>query len=148
MGGDTAVARTAGPAPPPTPAPKTPQSGISPGSFTVRKRPVADNHRRTAGGVNCGDISQHVPLRAVLGGDRFEPGLGREATHPADEAWLRVIVSALKSYNATEDAAAVRDLWDRFVAHQLGTRLPEYDLCYPHRLLEMVAQEVVAQFRL
>jgi hypothetical protein len=84
-------------------------------------------------------------LCALLGGDPFEPGLGQEATHPADEARLRVIVSTLTSYGATEDATAVRDLWGRFAAHQLGTRPPQYGLCYPDALLELVAREVVAQ---
>jgi len=88
---------------------------------------------------------QHVRLCALLGGDPFEPGLGHEATHPADEARLRIIVSTLTSYGAAEDATAVSDLWDRFIAHQLGARPPQYGFCYPEALLDLVAREVVAQ---
>lgn len=88
---------------------------------------------------------QHVRLCALLGTDPFEPGLGQQATHPADEARLRLIVSTLTAYGATEDAAAVRDLWDRFIAHQLGTMPPQYGVCYPDALLDLVAREVVAQ---
>jgi len=88
---------------------------------------------------------QHVRLCALLGGDPFRPGLGQEATHPADETRLRVIVSTLTSYGATEDATVVNDLWDRFIAHQLGARPPQHGLCYPEDLLDLVAREVVAQ---
>lgn len=90
---------------------------------------------------------QHIRLCALLGADLCSPILGQAATHPADEARMRLILATLTASAPPEDTVSVKDLWDRFTAHQPPSGLLEYQICYPDALLELVATEVVGACR-
>jgi len=84
-------------------------------------------------------------LRLCMGNNQaiYHPGLGDTAEHPADEARLRGIIAVLEQMGALEAKDQIRDLWDRYLTVCGETRPPDYEVCYPQSLIELLARHVV-----
>ena len=82
----------------------------------------------------------HLHLTAKRGDDPFEVPVFQVASHPADDARMRALLSALEHSGFGNEAAAISTRWRELLA-QTGTRPePEYHRCYPDRLISEIVQ--------
>lgn len=86
---------------------------------------------------------QHVRLCAGRSQAAYYPALGDTAEHPADEARLRGVVAVLEYMKEAAAGARVQALWDRYTAVSGESQPADYEVCYPHGLIESLAQRTV-----
>ncbi len=87
---------------------------------------------------------QHLRLCSRMGEALYSPSLGEEASHPADEARLRGIVTMLGQIGYPEAAEEIQFSWETYVQH-LGdtpTSPGDYQSCYPEALMTLLARHV------
>jgi hypothetical protein len=86
---------------------------------------------------------QHLRLCTGNSQATYHPSLDDTAEHPADEARLRGIVAVLEQVGALEARDQIKELWENYLV-VCGERLPpDYEVCYPQFLIELLAQRVV-----
>lgn len=90
---------------------------------------------------------QHIRLCSGRGQEAYHPALGEVATHPADEARLRGVIAVLNEMGAPEEGSRLQALWDDYLRVTREARPAEYDRCYPERLLQVLAKEVIVGCR-
>ncbi len=83
-------------------------------------------------------------LRLVLSTqtDLYHPSFGDTATHPADEARMRIILFTLERMGYESAAVALKGRWDAFTSIFVGKPDGEYHFCYPDALLEKFSELV------
>jgi hypothetical protein len=81
----------------------------------------------------------HYHLCIKRGGDPFATPEMFETTHPADDARMRALLTALRSTNAyAQEAATIDKAWKEFVTTMGYRPSPEYLNCYSDRLIATV----------
>jgi hypothetical protein len=90
---------------------------------------------------------QHIRLCA--GGTRsaYRPAFGETAEHPADEARLRGVVAVLGCLGLGGAGREIETLWADYLRLTGERRPPDYDRCYPDRLIQSLAVQTVAGCR-
>jgi hypothetical protein len=80
----------------------------------------------------------HLHLSATRGKDPFHTS--GYSTHPPDGARMIAILYALKRAGFSQEAAEVERRWDELISISGAQVEPEYDRCFPRRILETFAE--------
>jgi hypothetical protein len=96
-------------------------------------------------------VWSHFHLFMKMGKDPYEmPTAFRPATHPADDARMRVLLVALRSSGFDNDAAVIEARWRDALLLANSIPAPDYPFCYPDELIRFMvakAQEGVVEMR-
>ncbi len=88
---------------------------------------------------------QHVRLAVNHGNDPYDPSPGHIADHPADQARLDAVLAMLGLLGLNDDAVDINKGWSEMLGIGLHEKPPQgYDLYYPSKLLQELAQTVFA----
>jgi hypothetical protein len=86
-------------------------------------------------------------LRLVLSTqtELYRPSFGDTATHPADEARMRIILMTLERMGYEDAADALKRRWDALTTIFIAKPDGEYHFCYPDKVLVKFSELVTAQ---
>jgi|SRR6266850_1052102 len=84
----------------------------------------------------------HLRLVLATQTDLYNPSFGDTATHPADEARMRIILLTLKRMGYDGAAVALKGRWDALTSILVAKPDGEYHFCYPDALLEKFSELV------
>lgn len=88
---------------------------------------------------------QHVRLAVNHGNDPYNPSPGHIADHPANQARLDAVLAMLVLLGLNDDAVDINKRWSEMLDIGLHEKPPQgYDLYYPSKLLQDLAQTVFA----
>lgn len=90
--------------------------------------------------LSCGPAYawSHYHLAIKKGQHAFSVSLDRLDTHPADDARMRIILSALTRIGFDEECAVLRTAWTNLMDHRGERAEPEYRQCYSDDLIEKI----------
>lgn len=84
----------------------------------------------------------HLRLVLATQTDLYHPSFGDTATHPADEARMRIILLTLEHMGYEGAAVALRGRWHALTSILVAKPDGEYHFCYPDALLEKFTELV------
>ena len=82
----------------------------------------------------------HLHLVAKRGGNPFEVPLSALSSHPADDARMRTMLSALRIAGFNDESSQILSRWQSFLAECGVKPEPEYHRCYPDTILQTIAE--------
>jgi len=83
-------------------------------------------------------VWSHLHLVIKRGGNPYEVSM-RVTSHPCDHARMAVMLYALNLSGFQDTAAQIQQRWSEFLEEISAEEEPEYHRCYPHSLIETVA---------
>jgi len=85
----------------------------------------------------------HLHLCAKRGDDSFRVPLMSSSSHPADDARMRVLLNGLARIGFHDDANLISHRWTELSCISGFSPEPEYDRCFPERVLEAIAEKAL-----
>lgn len=81
----------------------------------------------------------HFHLTAKRGADPYQVPLAATSSHPADAARLEAVLAILIATGWSNEACAIRRKWNAMVDLGGFRSTPEYERCFPLKILESIA---------
>jgi hypothetical protein len=85
-------------------------------------------------------VWSHLHLSAIRGQEPFEVPAFRLTSHPADDARMRAMLNGLSLSGYADTAGRIEEAWRRFLSHCGAHAEPEYQRCYPAKVLGCIAR--------